>query len=607
MIKIIGITQTEKDGLLYYAYTKGTKSFFKAVSSSDGFKFDGASKYVIATDDKNREEKTYDWKNFRISKQKDQYFLTYKVNVKTYANLNSALSTDLIRWKKIGKIDNIKEACVVVPDFKHHNRYVMYVGEKTIRLAYSGDLKNWSVEDKPIVEPRESSFDNADIEVAGVFQEQNHITLLYYVKKKEGNSIRYTVGACLFDKKDPTTVIWRSETPLWEFPHEFHTENVSPLGMAIFKENLILYWLVGDTTVYASSCPIPGKHHGLKDKIFTAILHRFENNPIIEPRPHVPWESRATFNTAAVYEDGKVHFVYRALGDTDLSVLGYASSSDGVHIDERSEIPAYFPREPFETPGQRSFQKFADHFASGGGYGGIEDPKLTKIDDKFYMTYVAFDGASPPRVALTSISVNDFLNKDWEKWEKPKLISAPGMVNKSATIFPEKINGKYAVFHRVYPNILVDYVDDLNFDSYLRGDYFIPPRKTHWDSNKLSAGAPPIKTKDGWLLIYHAVGHQDPSRYKIGAMLLDRDNPTKVLYRSNKPIISPDEHYENAGHKAGVVYPCGAVVINNKLHVYYGGADTVVCGASANLDTFLDQLKYTQEPKLTRVQTPILN
>lgn len=607
MIKLIGITQTETEALLYYSYTKGGKSFFKAISSSDGFKFDGKSKYVIVTDDKNREEKAYDWKHFRIAKQKDHYYLIYQVSAKTSPNLNTASSTDLLRWKKLGKIDTIKETCAVIPDYKYRNRYVMYVGDKRIQLAYSGDIKTWNKEEQPLVAPRPGYFDDGDISVAGVFLDHTHITLLYYSKKKKGDTMQYSVGACLIDRKNPTSVLWRSDTPLWEPTEHIANETAIPLGAVLLNGELILYWIVGETSIYAVSCPLPGKHAGLKDKVFSVLLKKPEHNPIIAPNPDNKWESRATFNSAAVYEDGKVHFVYRALGDSDLSVLGYATSKDGLTIDERSDEPIYIPKEPFESPGQRVYKNFADHFASGGGYGGVEDPRITKVDDTFYMTYVAFDGANPPRVALTSISVDDFLHKRWDKWTKAKLISAPGMVNKNAVIFPEKINGKYVVFHRVYPNILVDFVDDLNFDKHLQGHYFIPPRKTHWDSKKIGAGAPPIKTKDGWLFIYQSVGHQDPGRYKIGAMLLDKNDPTKVLYRANNPIISPDEHYENAGFKAGVVYPCGAVVVDEKLHVYYGGADTVLCAASENLDTFLDQLKYNQEPKLKRVQAPIFN
>jgi predicted GH43/DUF377 family glycosyl hydrolase len=460
-----------------------------------------------------------------------------------------------------------------------------------------------------VLEKRKDFFDEGDLEVAGVLRAHENILLIYYAKKQAGSQQRFTVGAALFDRKDPTRLLWRADLPLWEHPEEFHNEKLVPLGIAQLHDSLILYWVVGDVNVYAVSCPIPGRYYGLKDKVFGAILKKFDKNPIISPNPKNSWESRATFNSAAVYEDGKVHFVYRALGDSDLSVLGYATSSDGLTIDERLDEPIYIPTEPFESPGQRVFKSFADHFASGGGYGGVEDPRITKVDDRFYMTYVAFDGWTPPRVALTSISVKDFLDRKWDKWEKPKLISAPGMVNKNAVIFPEKINGKYAIFHRIYPNILVDFVDDLNFDDgkYLRGQYFIPPRKTHWDSKKIGAGAPPIKTKDGWLFIYQSVGHQDPSKYKMGAMLLDLNDPTRVLYRANRPIVEPDQWYDNAGFKAGVVYPCGAVVMNENLHVYYGGADTVVCAASQNLQTFIDEMKYNQEPKLKRVMSPILN
>jgi predicted GH43/DUF377 family glycosyl hydrolase len=344
-----------------------------------------------------------------------------------------------------------------------------------------------------------------------------------------------------------------------------------------------------------------------RNKIFSYIVSKVKQNPIIAPRPDVPWESRATFNSAAIFEDDKVHFLYRALGDTDLSVLGYATSADGVNIDFRSDLPAYIPREPFETPGGNRFNSIAQHFISGGGYGGIEDPRITRIEDKVYLTYVAFDGATPPRVAISSIDLNDFVKNNWDKWESPKLISAPNMVNKSAVVFPRKVNGKYVVLHRVYPNILVDYLDDLNFDNYLEGHHFIPPRKGFWDSKKVGAGAPPIETDDGWLLVYQSVGYQDPGRYKIGAMMLDRDNPSKVLYRTHMPIIEPEEHYENGGFKAGVVYPCGAVTMDGKLNIYYGGSDSYLCAATTDLEHFLYQMKHNKEPKVRKVTGAFYN
>jgi len=217
------------------------------------------------------------------------------------------------------------------------------------------------------------------------------------------------------------------------------------------------------------------------------------------------------------------------------------------------------------------------------------------------LTYVAFDGINPPRIALTSISAYDFLNRRW-LWERPVLISPPGIVDKSAVIFPEKINGKYVIMHRIYPDILIDFVDNLNFDGtfWLKGEYKISPRPDKWDSRKIGAGAPPLKTKYGWLLIYQSVGEQDPGRYKIGAMLLDLLDPTKVLYRSQSPILEPEETYENDGFKSGVIYPCGAVIIDDTLYVYYGGADSYVCVATAKLEDFLTELRYSEVARLTK-------
>ena len=334
-------------------------------------------------------------------------------------------------------------------------------------------------------------------------------------------------------------------------------------------------------------------------------LERFAGNPILTPDYGHRWETRAVFNPAAVYEDGKVHILYRAIGESDVSVLGYASSTDGLHIDERLDKPAYIPRESFEgvNPSQPYIPEPHGIYVSGGGStGGCEDPRMTRIGKTIYMTYVAYDGHSHPRVALSSINLDDFLAHRWY-WKKPVLISPPFIVDKNACILPEKINGKYVIFHRVFPNILIDFVDDLDFDGknrFLIGQYKIPTRalSSDWDSLKVGCGPPPLKTKDGWLLIYQAVGASDESRYKIGAMLLDLKDPTKVLARTRNPILEPNEVCENEGCKSGVVYPCGAVIISERLFVYYGGADMVVCVATAKLDSFLEELvTYHKEAK----------
>lgn len=334
-------------------------------------------------------------------------------------------------------------------------------------------------------------------------------------------------------------------------------------------------------------------------------LEKFTHNPIMKPNPDNNWESKAVFNSAALYENGKVHLAYRAIGNDDISSIGYAASPDGLTIDERLEKPMYVPRESFEGKSEtkKEFPIPSPYVSGGGGWGGCEDPRLTKFDDRVYMTYVAFNGWDSVRIALTSISLNDFLNKNW-KWDSPVPISPPGVIDKNGCMLPEKINGKYVIFHRIFPNILIDFVESLNFDGrtkWLKGEYKIKPRKTFWDSRKIGVGAPPIKTKYGWLLIYHGVGEKDPSRYKIGAMLLDLKNPTRVIARCKKPILEPDKWYENEGFKFGVIYPCGAIVIKDTLLVYYGGADMVVCVATAKLDDFVNQLLSTKEPTLGKV------
>jgi predicted GH43/DUF377 family glycosyl hydrolase len=327
------------------------------------------------------------------------------------------------------------------------------------------------------------------------------------------------------------------------------------------------------------------------------VLLRYEGNPLLKPIPHHSWESKATFNPAALYLGRRVHIVYRAIGDSDISTLGYASSRDGFYIDERLNKPIYVPREPFEgtsSPFSYEVEPADDYISGGGAFGGCEDPRLTRIGNKIYLTYVAYDGHNPPRVALSSISVSNFLNKRW-RWRKPVLISEPGIINKNACIFPAKIKGKFVLFHRVFPDILVDYVDDLDFDGktrWLRDKDAIRPRVLFWDSLKVGAGAPAIKTDMGWLFIYQAVDDLDPQyHYKIGAMLLDLENPAKVLARGTVPVLEPQASYEFNGWKSGVLYPCGAVVVRGRLLVYYGASDKVTCVAAAELKPFMEKLR----------------
>ncbi|MBU4480411.1 hypothetical protein KKG48_03145 [Patescibacteria group bacterium] len=335
-------------------------------------------------------------------------------------------------------------------------------------------------------------------------------------------------------------------------------------------------------------------------------VKKFEGNPIIRPGEKNRWESKATFNPAVLHAEGKIHLLYRAMGDGDISVLGYVSSKDGFTMSKRLDNPAFFSANTHQRPKKGAKSKVPPiSYVSGGGLnGGCEDPRLTLIEGKVYLTYTAFDGWGSLRMALSSISLKDFLKKKWN-WEKPILISPPGQIHKNWVLFPEKVEGKFAVLHSISPEILVDYFEDLNFkdgkyiESYYDGKV---NDKNRWDDRVRGAGPPPIKTKEGWLLIYHSMDSRDPDKYKMGAMLLDLKDPQKILVRSKEPFLEPDMHYENEGWKSGVSYCCGATVKDGQLLIYYGGADKFSCVATADMDKFLETLIKTGKPKVKKVK-----
>lgn len=340
---------------------------------------------------------------------------------------------------------------------------------------------------------------------------------------------------------------------------------------------------------------LPAKRKSTRKKILKKIspldLKRSKKNPVIEPENHKYWESKAAFNPSAVYHDGKIHVVYRAIGDSDISVLGYTKSDDGYSFDKKLKEMAFYHKNKFSV--KKDSAPIINYSSGGGWGGGCEDPRLTLLGDTVYMIYTAFDGWGSLRMALTSISLEDFISRRWN-WKEPVLISPPGEIHKNWVLFPEKIKGKYAILHSFAPKILIDYfdsLDELNGEKFIKSNNTRPVDATRtWDSWFRGVGPSPIKTKYGWLVIYHAMDHRNPDRYRIGAMILDAKDPVKILYRSKDPILEPDEWYENNGYKSGVVYSCGAVIKDGELFVYYGGADKVSCVATADLGKFLKEL-----------------
>ena len=226
-----------------------------------------------------------------------------------------------------------------------------------------------------------------------------------------------------------------------------------------------------------------------------------------------------------------------------------------------------------------------------GGNSGCEDPRLTKLGDRIYMCYTAFDGNDPPRVALSSILAADLVAKKWN-WANPILISPPGLDDKDAALFPRKIGGKYFFVHRLGSDIWIDSVDSFDFDGenkFLGGKILMRPRDTAWDSKRIGISSPPIETPHGWLLLYHGISKRT-SHYNVRAALLDIDDPTKVLYRTEDSILDPKMPYEKEGIVSNVVFPCGAAVIRGELFVYYGGADKFCAVATIALKDLLSGL-----------------
>jgi predicted GH43/DUF377 family glycosyl hydrolase len=392
----------------------------------------------------------------------------------------------------------------------------------------------------------------------------------------------FGIQAALLDLKDPQKIVGEVKRPFIvpQEEYEFYgrvPHIVFPSGALIKGPDVYVYYGATDTT----SCVATFKKKELLEQlVFTAKrqLRRFEGNPIITPIAEHAWESQATFNPAAIYEGGRVHILYRAMSGDNTSVIGYASSSDGVDIDERSPDPIYAPCADFEQ------KKIV------GGNSGCEDPRLTKIGDRIYMCYTAYDGKDPPRVAFTSIAADDLVAHRW-KWTPPILISPPGIDDKDAAVFPKKIDGKYIFLHRLGSEIWIDRIDDLEFKDgrFLGGDVLMRPRDTAWDSKRIGISSPPIETKYGWLLLYHGISKRT-GHYNVRAALLDKKDPSKILYRTHDPLLEPTPAYEKQGIVDNVVFPCGAVVLRHQLYVYYGGADKVVGVASIDVDFLIEGL-----------------
>jgi len=364
---------------------------------------------------------------------------------------------------------------------------------------------------------------------------------------------------------------------------------------------LFSFFVAGALLGALFSKPFRKKLARFAEVIRLLLLNKSVHNPILKPGSH-PWTAEAVLNPAAAVIAGRTHLIYRAIGSDGVSRFGYASSHDGIIFDERLPYPIYSAH---MTQGVRySRRRFSPVlYPSGGSWGGCEDPRMVVIDGCVYVTFNMFENWAL-RVGMISMDEKDFLAKNFGAWDGPTILSH-GERDKNWVLFPEKINGQFAVLHSIIGDdnnhVRIEFTDDLDTLSqkkFLSPDpQKVPDEHVAWHVHVRSAGPPPIKTDRGWLVLYHAHSPGEGNRYKLGAMLLDLNDPTKILYRAAAPVLTPDERYENEG-KPGIVYAGGAVVRDGKLFVYYGGADKVVCVATAPLDAFLDAIIEGAQPAL---------
>jgi predicted GH43/DUF377 family glycosyl hydrolase len=452
---------------------------------------------------------------------------------------------------------------------------------------------NWYKEiDSHTLDPRRTDTDHVEVGAVPIKTKYGWL-LVYshiqnYFKNKDKNKPRiFGIEALLLDLEDPRKVIGRTQYPLL-VPEETYELTgylpniVFPTGALLKEDVLIVYYGASDTSVCSFSVSLHDLLHSiLPEYMERHVFKRSLKNPIILPKPENAWEAKATFNPAAIHLKGETHLMYRTFSEDNTSVFGYAKTKNGEDIVERLNEPAYIPREDFEI------KKIKD------ANSGCEDARLTKIGKNIYMCYTAYDGVGPPRVAVSSITEKNFLAHKWE-WSKPLLVTPAGLDDKDACIFPKKFKNGYLIFHRVNSEICGDYLPTLDFatNPVQKCIRIIGPRKHMWDDYKVGITAPPIKTKSGWLLLYHGVsGHT----YRVGAMLLDAKDPTIVLARSTDPIFEPVEEYEKVGIVNNVVFPCGAVLRKGIVYIYYGGADKVVGVATMKLDVILNALRKSRK------------
>jgi predicted GH43/DUF377 family glycosyl hydrolase len=286
------------------------------------------------------------------------------------------------------------------------------------------------------------------------------------------------------------------------------------------------------------------------------LVKRYENNPILTKKD-VPYKVETVHNAGVVKHNGRYIMLFRSHKDNGRSVIGLAHSEDGYN---------------FEVSDKPFMQASTDESFAVYEEAGVEDVRINKVEDRYLLTYSAY---SRHGVRIGLAETNDFTS-----------VKRLGFITeadyRNVVIFPEKINGRYARLDRPHSeispwSIWISYSPDLLY----WGDakIIMKPMVYHWDEMKIGPGAPPIKTRQGWLNIYHGVfPTMDGSVYRLGVCLHDLNDPAEIIGVSDRWILSPEDPWELVGYVHNVVFSCGAVAEDDgSVKIYWGGADNVMC------------------------------
>ncbi|TSC54287.1 MAG: glycosidase-like protein [Microgenomates group bacterium LiPW_31] len=332
---------------------------------------------------------------------------------------------------------------------------------------------------------------------------------------------------------------------------------------------------------------------------------KIKDEGIILEKTDLPFENKGVFNPACIKVNGVTHMFYRAINKQKISSIGYCQIVNNKVI-KRLDRPILSPWYNYEKR-------------------GVEDPRIVFLDGLYYLFYTAFDGQN----ALVAYAVSkDLINFSKKGLISPKITYDEAedifrdsgvekkyilfeqiykkrrghdvlLWEKDASLFPKKIRGKFALMHRILPGIQIMYFDDFSeltneyWRKYLKElkQFVIIDPKYKFENRNIGGGCPPIETPRGWLLISHAVENTKSGKvYRAGAVLVDLNDPTKVVGLLKKPLFSPKKPWEKKGNTNNVVFPTGAVLENGILYIYYGAADTCIAAKSIKLNDLLEEL-----------------